>query len=143
MPGPPQPQGVAWRGGHRSRPAIQLAVDYAGKRNTRALVIGRSGHIVFEKYWDGTTLDTSDGSTDHFAPVLGRAAGGFGDERPSSSVNLDEPISGLSAGSRGTPRRHDCCRRAIYACAGFCGSQADLSVGEPRGRSSRCVLASA
>jgi hypothetical protein len=39
--------------------AIQLAVDYAGKRNTSALVIGRNGHIVFEKYWGDTTLDTS------------------------------------------------------------------------------------
>ena len=37
---------------------IQAAVDYAGARNTRALVIGHGGHIVFEKYWDDTTLDS-------------------------------------------------------------------------------------
>ena len=37
---------------------IQAAVDYAAARNTRALVIGHGGHIVFEKYWDDTTLET-------------------------------------------------------------------------------------
>ncbi len=61
------------------RPRSSSAVDYAGKRNTTALVIGRSGHIVFEKYWGDTTLETQL-SASRFAPVLDSIAGGFGDE---------------------------------------------------------------
>jgi CubicO group peptidase (beta-lactamase class C family) len=68
VPGPPQPKVSPGEAGIDPA-AIQLAVDYAGKRNTSALVIGRNGHIVFEKYWGGTTLDTSV-STDRFAQVL-------------------------------------------------------------------------
>ena len=69
VPGPPQPKISPGEAGIDPA-AIQLAVDYAGKRNTSALVIGRNGHIVFEKYWGDTTLDSSI-STDHFAKVLG------------------------------------------------------------------------
>lgn len=55
--GPAQPRVSAAEGGIDSE-AIQLAVDYAGERNTSALVIARGGHIVFEKYWGGTTAST-------------------------------------------------------------------------------------
>ena len=55
--GPPQPKVSPAEAGI-DMAGIQAAVDYAGTRNTRALVIGRGGHIVFEKYWDGTTLDS-------------------------------------------------------------------------------------
>ena len=88
--GPPQPKISPGEAGIDPA-AIQLAVDYAGKRNTSALVIARNGHIVFEKYWGDTTLDTSI-ATDHFAKVLGPLLVG-------SAMNdrlirdLDEPIS--------------------------------------------------
>ena len=90
VPGPQQPKISPGEAGIDPA-AIQLAVDYAGKRNTSALVIGRNGHIVFEKYWGDTTLDSSI-STDHFAKVLGPLLVG-------SAMNdrlirdLDEPIS--------------------------------------------------
>ena len=54
-------------------------------------MIGRNGHIVFEKYWGDTTLDTSI-STDHFAKVLGALlVGSAMNDR--LIRNLDEPIS--------------------------------------------------
>src|SRR5688500_12555814 len=68
-PGPPTPRISPAEAGIDPA-AIQLAVDYAGKRRTSALVIGRNGHIVFEKYWGGATPDTAV-STEHFAAVLG------------------------------------------------------------------------
>ena len=65
---------------------IQAAVDYAGARNTRALVIGHGGHIVFEKYWDGrhsiVRVDLSG-----FTPVLSALVLGVGDERRA----IDQP----------------------------------------------------
>jgi len=69
VPGPPTPRIPAAEAGIDPA-AIQLAVDYAAKRKTSALVIGRNGHIVFEKYWGDTTADTPV-STDRFAAVLG------------------------------------------------------------------------
>ena len=47
--------------------ALESAVAYAGPRRTTALVVGHGGHIVFEKYWDETTLDTP------VAPGFGRS----------------------------------------------------------------------
>jgi CubicO group peptidase (beta-lactamase class C family) len=67
-PGPAQPR-VSPEEGGIDRLAIDEAVQYAGPRNTRALVIGRGGHIVFEKYWDDTTLETPL-DVPGFAPAL-------------------------------------------------------------------------
>jgi len=90
VPGPPTPRISASEAGIDPA-AIQLAVDYAGKRNTSALVIGRNGHIVFEKYWGDTTPDTSIW-TERFAAVLGPLlVGSAMNDR--LITNLDEPIS--------------------------------------------------
>ena len=55
--GPPQPK---CRRPRRAStwPASRPRSTTRATRNTRALVIGRDGHIVFEKYWDDTTLDS-------------------------------------------------------------------------------------
>src|SRR5678815_848185 len=50
QPGPPQPRVPLGEAGMDPQ-AIDAAVTYAAARNTRALVVGRGGHIVFEKYW--------------------------------------------------------------------------------------------
>jgi CubicO group peptidase (beta-lactamase class C family) len=67
-PGPPQPSVSPAEAGIDPL-AIEEAVQYAAPRNTRALIIGHGGHIVFEKYWDGTTLETPV-ELPEFAPVL-------------------------------------------------------------------------
>ena len=84
--------------------AVESAVAYASARNTRALVIERNGHIVFEKYWGGTTFDTQE-QLSGFTPVLIALSVG-------SAMNdhlipsLDQPLSnyvpGLGEGSDGT-----------------------------------------
>ena len=38
--------------------ALQAAMEYAGTRSTTALIVGRHGHIVFEKYWGDAAFDT-------------------------------------------------------------------------------------
>ena len=53
-PGPSQPRVSLGEAGMDPQ-AVEAAVSYAATRNTRALVVGRGGHIVFEKYWDGTS----------------------------------------------------------------------------------------
>ena len=42
--------------------ALQLAADYAADRGTRALIVTRHGHIVFERYWRGTDFNTLEDS---------------------------------------------------------------------------------
>lgn len=70
--------------------AIENAVAYAGARRTTALVIGRGGHIVFEKYWNGTTFDTP--VAPGFDPALAALLLGTAlDDRLLGS--LDEPVS--------------------------------------------------
>ena len=88
-PGPPQPRVSPGEAG--IDPAVlEAAADYAGKRNTRALIVTRGGHVVFERYWDGTTIDTV--VEPGFAPVL--VALGVGSAMNERLLgNLDAPLS--------------------------------------------------
>lgn len=71
--------------------AVENAVAYAADRNTRALVIGRNGHIVYEKYWGGTTFDTPV-RVSGFTPVLiALSVGSAMNDRLIPS--LDQPFS--------------------------------------------------
>ena len=89
-PGPTQPRVPPGEAGIDPA-ALEQAVVYAGERNTRALVVGRGGHIVFEKYWDHTTFDTAV-KFNGFTPVL--AAIGVGTAlNDHLIVNLDAPVS--------------------------------------------------
>lgn len=38
--------------------ALDAAAAWAGERDSRALIVWRRGHIVYEKYWGGTEFDT-------------------------------------------------------------------------------------
>lgn len=66
--GPPQPTLSLAEAGIDAE-SIELAAQYAGTRNTTALVIGWNGHIVYQKFWDGASLD-SDLELSGFTPVL-------------------------------------------------------------------------
>lgn len=55
--------------------ALELAADYAGAHDSRALIVSRHGYIVFERYWQGTGYDTlSDAQS--FTPLLAALATG-------------------------------------------------------------------
>ena len=99
--GPPQPRIPLGEAGIDPA-AVALAVDYAGKRNTHALLIGRGGHIVFEKYWDGFTADSMV-EVSGFAPVLTALVLGsaMNDDR---HLNLDTPVSNYMAEWADEPR---------------------------------------
>ena len=40
------------------RQSLTAAADYAGKYGSRALIVSRHDHLVFERYWQGTSFDT-------------------------------------------------------------------------------------
>jgi CubicO group peptidase (beta-lactamase class C family) len=74
--------------------AIEQAVTYAGERNTRALLVGHGGHVVYERYWDDFTADTP--VDPGFAPVLlALAVGSAMNDRLVN--NLDAPVSNYVA----------------------------------------------
>jgi len=107
-PGPPQPTLAPPEAGIELT-AIQEAVDYAAKLNTSALLIGRNGHIVFEKYWGEGGLD-SPVDLSGFTPVLTALI--LGNAQQNGEIrNLDLPLSDYdkswsSAPSAGiTPRQ--------------------------------------
>jgi hypothetical protein len=75
-PGPSQPRISPAEAGIDPA-AIDTAVRYAGERNTRALIVGRNGHIVFEKYWGDATFDTPvklSGFTSVLVPIAAGSA---------------------------------------------------------------------
>jgi CubicO group peptidase (beta-lactamase class C family) len=72
MPGPPQPKVSPGEAG-LDPAGLAAAVEYAGARRTSALLVARGGHLVFEKYWDQTTLDT-EVELSGFTPALAALA---------------------------------------------------------------------
>jgi CubicO group peptidase (beta-lactamase class C family) len=55
--------------------ALEQAARYAGEHGSRALIVARHDHIVFERYWQGTDFDTlSDAQA--FTPLLAALATG-------------------------------------------------------------------
>lgn len=115
-PGPTQPKVLPAEAGI-DMAGIQAAVDYAGARNTRALVIGHGGHIVFEKYWGGDTLDTQV-DLSGFTPALTALLLGvaMNDER---SINLDAPLSGYISEWAEDPRGAISLRQLLTRTSGF------------------------
>jgi CubicO group peptidase (beta-lactamase class C family) len=87
--GPPQPRLAAGEAGIDPA-ALETAVAYAGARRTSALIVARAGHIVHEKYWNGTTFETP--VAPGFDPaVVALTVSSALDDRLIRS--LDEPVS--------------------------------------------------
>jgi CubicO group peptidase (beta-lactamase class C family) len=100
-PGPPQPKVSPAEAGIDAA-GLAAAVEYAGARRTRALLVGRGGHLVFEKYWDDTTLD-SEVELSGFAPALTALALGTA-INDGLIVSIDLPVSSYlpeTGGDRG------------------------------------------
>lgn len=89
-PGPPQPTLSLGEAGVDPE-SVELSVRYAEARNTDALVIGVNGHVVYQKFWGGTTLD-SEMEASGFTPVL--AALVLGTAQQNGELrDLDAPLS--------------------------------------------------
>jgi CubicO group peptidase (beta-lactamase class C family) len=90
QPGPPQPTLTVEEAG-MDPASLELAAEYAGKRNTRALVVGFNGHILYQKFWGETSLD-SPVEASGFTPVLPALV--FGTALQNGEIrNLDEVAS--------------------------------------------------
>jgi CubicO group peptidase (beta-lactamase class C family) len=90
QPGPPQPTLSLAEAGVDPE-SLELSMRYAETRNSDALVVGVNGHIVYEKYWGGASLD-SEIEASGFSPVL--AALLLGTALQNGELrDLDAPVS--------------------------------------------------
>ena len=89
-PGPPQPTLSLAEAGVDPE-SVDLAMRYAETRNSSALVVGVNGHIVYQKFWGATSLD-SEVDLSGFTPVL--AALVLGTAQQNGEIrDLDTPVS--------------------------------------------------
>jgi CubicO group peptidase (beta-lactamase class C family) len=100
-PGPPQPTLSLAEAGMDPE-SIEVAVQYAAARNTRALVIGANGHIVYQKFWGDLGLD-SPAEVSGFTPVLPALV--LGTAQQNGEIrDIDAPLSKFLPEWAGDPR---------------------------------------
>jgi len=84
------------------RGALQAAADYAGEHGSRALIVSRHDHIVFERYWQGSGFDTLT-DAQSFTPLLAALATGVAISHHQIGWP-DEPIGAFISEWRQEPR---------------------------------------
>ncbi len=71
--------------------ALNAAADYAAAHDSTALIVSRHGHVIFERYWDGTSRDTVVDAGAFGRTVAAMLVGVALDQRHIASA--DEPVS--------------------------------------------------
>jgi CubicO group peptidase (beta-lactamase class C family) len=97
--------------------ALEAAASYAGEHNSRALIVSRHGHIVFERYWDGTDFDTLENSQS-FARVLAALVTGVAISDRKIGWP-DEPIGHFISEWRNDPRGAITVRHLLQLSSGL------------------------
>jgi len=112
--------------------ALEAAASYAGREGSLALIVARHDHIVFERYWQGTSFDTLVDSQS-FARVL--AALLTGSAIAHRRIGWpDEPVGYLVSEWRGDPRGAITLRNLMHFSSGLAPAGAD---GAPWGAAAR------
>ena len=97
--------------------ALEMAATYATAHDSRALIVSRHDHIVFERYWQGTGFDTL-ADAQSFTRVLTALAVGT-----AMSHRLigwpDEPLGTLLPQWRGDPRGAITVRNLLQMSSGL------------------------
>jgi CubicO group peptidase (beta-lactamase class C family) len=97
--------------------ALEQAAGYAAEHDSRALIVTRHGHIVFERYWHATGFDTLEDSQS-LAPVLSALLAGIaiGDHRIGWP---DEPVGNFLEQWRNDPRGAITVRNLMQSSSGL------------------------
>jgi CubicO group peptidase (beta-lactamase class C family) len=99
------------------RSALEAAAAYAGEHDSRALIVSRHEHIVFERYWRGTGFDTP-ADAQSFTPLLAALATGV-----AISHRLigwpDQPLGSLLDEWRQDPRGNITVRDLLLSRSGL------------------------
>jgi CubicO group peptidase (beta-lactamase class C family) len=105
--------------------ALAAAADYAGQHHSRALIVSRHGHLVFERYWQGTTFDTLEDSRSFGRVLLALAAGIAISEHKIGWP--DEPIGYVISEWRDDPRGTITVRNLLQMSSGLAPSGSSLN----------------
>jgi hypothetical protein len=110
--------------------SLESAARYAGTHGSRALIVARHDHIVFERYWAGTSFDTLSNSQEFSALLAVLATGVALSHRDLGWP--DEPLSLLVAEWREDPRGAITVRNLMQRSSGLgpgedLGAAADLT----------------
>ena len=110
--------------------ALEEAARYAGEHQSRALIVSRHDHIVFERYWRGTDFDTLSDAQD-FTPLLAVLATGVAISHRRIGW-VDEPLGLLLGEWRADARGAITLRNLLQQSSGLApqegsGAAADLS----------------
>jgi CubicO group peptidase (beta-lactamase class C family) len=96
---------------------LEAAAAYAGQHDSRALIVSRHDHIVFERYWQGTSFDTP-ADAQSFTRLLPALTAGV-----AMSHRLigwpDEPISAFLGEWRQDPRGAITVRNLLQMTSGL------------------------
>ena len=119
------------------RQALETAAAYAADKDSTALIVSRHEHIVFEKYWHGTSFDTvADGQS--FSRVVTALAVGAALSRRNIHWP-DEPVEDFIPEWRGDPRGAITINQLLKMSSGLRAPQPSLN---PWSSSMRVALGS-
>jgi len=107
---------------------LEAAADYAGKHGSRALIVSRHDHIVFERYWRGTSFDTP-GDAQSFTRLLAALAVGVALSHRQMGWP-DEPIGAFIGEWRDDPRGAITLRNLLQSTSGLAPASAEPVKGE-------------
>ena len=107
---------------------LEAAADYAGKHGSRALIVSRHDHIVFERYWRGTDFDTL-ADSQSFTRLLAALAVGVALSHRQMAWP-DEPIGAFIGEWRNDPRGAITLRNLLQSTSGLVPADAGPASGD-------------
>jgi CubicO group peptidase (beta-lactamase class C family) len=102
---------------HLAAQALETAASYADSQGARALIVGRHGHIAYEKYWGGTTFDTPIDAGRFNAALTAIMVGMAIDDRKIALAS--EPVSNYIESFRERDREHITLEDLLHMTSGL------------------------
>jgi Beta-lactamase len=117
---------------HLDAGALQAAADYAGRRHSDALIVGRHGHIVFEQYWDDGRFDAVS-DTDAFNATIAALTVGLA-MRDRKIGLVTEPVANYIDVWRGSLREDVTIADLLHNASGLAATEPGWAPWSPAAR---------
>jgi CubicO group peptidase (beta-lactamase class C family) len=102
---------------HLSSQSLEMAASYADEQDSMALIVGRHGHIVYEKYWDGASFDTVIDAGSFNAALTAIMVGMAMEDRKIALVS--EPVANYIESFRERERQHITLEDLLHMTSGL------------------------
>ena len=108
--------------------ALESAADYAGAHGSLALIVSRHDHIVFERYWGGTSFDTPAEAQSFTRLLAALAAGAALSHRIIGWP--DQPVGAFIGEWSHDPRGEITVRNLLHMSSGLAGGSIREGTGD-------------